>query len=153
MFLIIIDKLFPEVFGELLSEISVQVFACCGEFLRARNHERIIGDVYYSLKGRHLLGVYLLCHHIADKQESRLRMVHNVVYLVCGEFMENRYCHCSIRERSEKCYGPVAHITPAEGYLVAPVNVAVLKENMEFLNLACNVLILKRSAFIVCQGI
>ena len=46
-------------------------------------------------------------------------MVNYVVYLIGCEFVEYRYCDCTIGQCSEECYCPVGAVASGKTYLVA----------------------------------
>jgi len=76
-------------------------------------------------------------------------VVYNVVNLLAIKLVENGYCHSAIGERGEKGNGPMGGVTAADGYLIALLNIAVLKEYMQFFNFSCDVMILESGSLIV----
>ena len=80
-------------------------------------------------------------------------MVHDVVYLVGGELVEDGYCYCSVGECCEERYRPVGAVASAEGYLVAFLHTTVLEHDVQFLYLASHVVILQCGSFVVSESI
>ena len=80
-------------------------------------------------------------------------MVDDVLDLFTVELMQDRHCNGSVGECGEKSHCPVGGISTADGYLVSLFDVAVLKQDVEFLNLTCYIVILEGNALIVCQRI
>ena len=80
-------------------------------------------------------------------------MVDDVMYLLCIEFMQYRHGNGAVGECSQESYGPVAAVASADSYLVAFHDVAVLKQDMNFLDFASYIVELECSPLIVCQGV
>ena len=81
---------------------------------------------------------------IAYEEQARLRVVHDVVNLLCIELMQDGYGDSTVGECSEEGHCPLAGVTPAEGYLVAFLDTAVLKQDVQFLNLTRHIVELQR---------
>jgi hypothetical protein len=67
--------------------------------------------------------------------------------------MENGHGNGAIGQRSQEGYSPLAAVTSTEGYLVALLHTTILEKDVEFLNLAGNIVKLQGSSLVVCQGI
>ena len=76
-------------------------------------------------------------------------VVHDVVYLVGGEFMEDGNGYRTIGEGGEEGRGPAGAVAPAEGYLVAALHAAALKHDVQFLYLPRHIVILQRDSLVV----
>ena len=153
LFRVIVDVFLAEELGKLLAIEFVQVLAGIGQFVRARHHQRVVGVVDDALQVRHLYGVYLGGHVVTDKQQFGVRVIHDVVYLVCHELMQDGHGNGSIGQRGQECHSPLTGVSSTKGYLVTFLHTTVLKQYMQFLYLACHVVILQRRPLIVCQRI
>ena len=80
-------------------------------------------------------------------------MVHNVVDLLWFEFVLYRHDDCTIGDNSQESYCPLATISTADGNLVALLHIAVFKQDMQFLYLSCNIVVLECSALIIGERI
>ena len=59
----------------------------------------------------------------------------------------------SVGEGGQEGYRPVGTVAAAERNLVAPFHTAVLKQDMQFLYLACHIVVLQGGTLVVGQGI
>ena len=142
-----------EVFRILLAEHGIEVFAGIGEFLRARDEQRIVGYVDDTLEGWHLLRIDNLGHVVTHKEQTCLGVVHNVVNLIGGELVEHGHGHGAVGQRSQKSHSPVGRVAPTKGNAVAAHHTAVFKQNVEFFYLSGHVVILQRGTLVVGNGI
>ena len=102
---------------------------------------------------RHLHGVYLRRHMVSDKEQFGIGVIDDVVNLLSHELMENGHGNGAIGQRSQEGYSPLAAVTSTEGNLVAFLHTTILEKDVEFLNLAGNIVKLQGGSLIVCQGI
>ena len=80
-------------------------------------------------------------------------MVDDVLYLFAIELVEDGHSHSAVGECGEVGHSPVGRVPSADGYLVALLHVAVLKQDMQFFYLAGYVVKLEGDTLIVRQGI
>ena len=69
-------------------------------------------------------------------------MVDDMLNLLGMEFMQYGNCYGTIGESCQKCHSPTAHIAAAYGNLVAFLNTAIVKDDMQFCYLFGNITIL-----------
>ena len=150
---LVVYVLLAEVFRVFLAEHLVEMLTRIGQLVGARHHKRVVGDVYYALKVGHLSLVDDRSHDVAYEQELGTTVVHDVVYLLRRELMEYRHGHRSIRQCGEKRHRPARAVASAKGYLVAFLHAAVLKHDVQFLYLACHIMVLQSSALEVCERV
>ena len=91
----------------LVPKQLVQPFAGVRQLIVVRHVQREVGQIEDTLQVGHLLLVYHVHHIVAHKQQARLRMVHDVVYLFSVEFMQYGHYHRPIRQRGQKSHCPV----------------------------------------------
>ena len=101
----------------------------------------------------HLGGVDGGGHDVAHEEELGIRVVHDVVHLVGHELVQDGHGHGAVGERGQEGACPVGAVASAEGYLVALFYAAVLEENVQFLYLACHVVILQGGSLEVGQRV
>ena len=130
LLLVVLHMLGAEVFGIFPAEHLVEVLAGIGELLRAGETERVVGYVDDAFDVRHLRGIYLGRHYIAREQKLRTAVVHDVVYLVGGEFMQNGHRHGTVGQGGKEGGGPAGAVAAAQGYLVAAFHTAALKHDV-----------------------
>ncbi len=70
-------------------------------------------------------------------------MIHDIVNLFRLKFVLYRYDNSSVRDNGQKGYCPLTTISTTYGYLVTLLNIAVLEQDVKFLNLSCNIMILE----------
>ena len=145
----IADVFLSEIFGIFAAKQFVKPFACISQQFGARQEYRVVGNVDNALKMRHGLCVEFGPNHIAHKENLCLRVVNNVVHLLRLKFMQNRHRHCTIRQCGQKGCSPVGTIAAAQGNFVTLGNTCIFKQDMEFLNFSCYVLVLQGHTLIV----
>ena len=150
---IIIYVFLAEVLGELLSVERVQVLAGIGQFLRAREQQGVVRASDDALQSRHLVSINGTSHVVAGEEKLGVGMVHDVVNLLRHELMEDRHGNSSVGERGKEGHGPLAAVAAAKGYLVALHHTGVLEQYVDFLNLACHVVVLQGLTLVVGQRI
>ena len=106
------------------------MLAGIGKPLRARGGQREVGQIDHPLDARHLGRLYLGSHHIAHEEQLGIAVVDDVVYLVRGKFVQNGHGHGPVGKGGQKGAGPCRTVAAAQGYLVAALYTAVLKEDM-----------------------
>ena len=144
---------FAEVLRELAAVELVQVLAGVGELVGTRHHERVVGNIDDSLESHHLRRVDGGGHDIAHKEELGLGVVYDVMHLVGHKLMENGHGNGPVREHGKKGGSPVGTIAAAECNLVTLHYSGVLEHDVELLYLACHIVILQSTAFIVSQRV
>ena len=142
-----------EILGELAPIEFVEMLAGVGQFVGTRQCERVVGDVDNAFERRHLGGIHLSADDVADEEDFRLTVVDDVVYLFGGKLMQYWHSHGTIGECGEECHSPMGGVASAECNLVAPLHTRVLEHDMQFLYLACHIVVLQGNAFIISQGI
>ena len=145
--------LLAEVLGELLAIELVEVLAGVGQLVSARHHKRVVGVVDDTLQMRHLHGVYLCSHMVADKEQLGIGVIDDVVNLLSHKLMKDGYSNGTIGQRSQEGYSPLTAVATTEGYLVALLHTTILEKDVELLNLAGNIMKLQGGSLVVCQGI
>ncbi len=115
-------------------EHQVEVLASVVEAFRARQHEREIGQVEDAFQVRHGFRVYVLCNEVAHVEQACLRMVHNIVYLLCVELMEYGHCHCTVGQRGKEGHCPVCGVASTDGNLVALGYASAFEGDVYFFN-------------------
>ena len=80
-------------------------------------------------------------------------MIHNILNLLSIKLVQNGYCNGSISESGQKSNSPVSRVTTTDRNLVALNYTTVLKQYMDLLDFACNVVKLERYALIISKGI
>ena len=80
-------------------------------------------------------------------------MVNDVVYLVGCKLMQNGHRYGTIGKCSQESYGPVAAVASGQSHLVALLQAAILKENVQFFYFPGHVMILQRLALVICKCI
>ena len=118
------------------------MFACVRELLRTGEHERVVGQIDDALKSGHLGRIDLLGHIVANKQEFRLAVIDDVVYLLGLELILYGHCHCTIGEGGKERHCPVGGIAPAESDFVARFHSGMFEEDVELFDFARHVMIL-----------
>ena len=73
--------------------------------------------------------------------------------LLGDELVEDRYGNGTVGHCRKKSNSPMAHVPATDGYLVARLDIAVLKKDVHLLYLASHVLILESGALIVGKSI
>ena len=145
--------LLPEILGEFLAVQLVQVLAGVGQLVGTAEHERVVGVVDDAFQVRHLRRVYLRGHMVAYEEQAGVGVVDDVVNLLRHEFMQDGYCHGPVCQRGQERHGPLAGVAPAEGYLVALYDTAVLEQDMQLFYLACHIVELQGGSLVVGQRI
>ena len=69
-------------------------------------------------------------------------MVHDIVYVVCLELVEDRDDYRAVGQRCEERYAPMGAITAADGNFITFLDAACFKNDMQFFYFAGYVLIL-----------
>ena len=80
-------------------------------------------------------------------------MVDDVLDLFAVELVQDGHGDGSVGQRGKEGDCPVRRVTAADGYLVALVYIAVLKEDMQFLYLSRYIVELQGRSLIVGQGV
>ena len=150
---VIVHVLGAEVFGVFVSEYFVEVLACKGQFVGARDDEREVGNEDDAFQVGHLIGGDGFGHVVANEEQFSFRVVDNVVHLLGIELMQNKHCHGAIGERGQEGDSPVGAVSSANSNLVAFGHSTILKEDVQFLYLSCDIVKLERCSLIVCQCI
>ena len=81
------DMFFAEIFGILLPEHFIQMFAGVIQLLAARDEDGEICHHHDAFQQRHGAFVQVLPYLIAYKQQFGFGVVHDVVHIVCLELM------------------------------------------------------------------
>ena len=129
------------------------MFARVRELVRAREEQRVVGNVDDAFEIGHFRGIDGRGDDIANEKQLGVAVVHDVVNLVGREFVENRHGDGSVGERGEVGGGPVRAVATAKGDFVAFDHAAVLEHDVEFLDFPSHIVVLQRRAFIVGQCI
>ena len=145
--------LLAEIFWVFVPEHLVEVLAGVGQFLCAGDNQRIVWNVDYALKSRHLLRIHLRRHHVSHEEELGVGVVHYVVYLVWRELMEYWHGYGSIGQHGEESRCPCRAVAAAEGYLVAFLNAGALEHDVKLLYLACHVVVLQGSTLVIGESV
>ena len=77
----ILDMFFAEIFGILVSEDFIEMFAGISEFLRTGKVEREIGKIDDTFERGHLFGIDFCGYYIAHEEHLALAVVYDVVNL------------------------------------------------------------------------
>ena len=84
-------------YAHVLEDNYYKIITCeVGHDLCSRNEQRVVGDADDSFEFRHSFGIDFRPNHVACKKEFRLRVVHDVVYLLSFELVQNGYSHCAV---------------------------------------------------------
>ena len=151
LLMIIVHVLFAEVLREFPSVELVQMFAGISQLIGSAHHERVVAIVDDSFQMRHLQGIDNRSHMVANKEQTGVRVIHNVMNLFGHKLMQDGHGNSTIGQCGQEGCGPLARVAPAEGNLVALLYARVLKQDVQLLNFACNIVILQRLSFIVGQ--
>ena len=90
---------------------------------------------------------------ITYEEQFGIRVVDDIMNLVCHELMEDRYGDSSVGQGGKESHSPLTGVTSAEGYLVALYHTTVLKQDVQFFYLTCHVMELQGGSFVVSQCI
>ena len=145
--------LLAEILGVFLAEHLVEVFACVCEFVGARHYERVVGYVDDAFEVGHLCLVDDGSYIVAHEEQLGFAVIDDVVNLVGSELVQDRHCYGSVGQSGEECYSPAGAVASAQGYLVAFNYAAAFEHYVQFLYLACHVVILQSGPLKVGQGI
>ena len=124
------DVLLAEILGIFFAEELVQVLAGIVHFLAAGDEDGEVGHQEDAFQQGHGVFVQVFPNHVAHKEQLGFGVVHDVVYVVGLEFMQNGYDDCSIGQGGEECHAPVRAVASADGYLVSFPDAAGLKDNV-----------------------
>ena len=80
-------------------------------------------------------------------------MVHDVVNLLRLKFVLYRYDNCAVSNNGQEGYCPLATISSADGNLVALLHIAVFKQDVQFLNLSSNIVVLQGGSLVIGERI
>ena len=97
----------------------------------------------------HLVGVEVGPYLITHKEKLRLRVVDDVVNLGGVEFVEDGDGDSSVGEDAEEGSSPSAEVASAQGNLVAWLDACLFEEDVELLDDAGYVLVLKGEKSVV----
>ena len=136
------DMLLAEIFGIFMAKHLIQVLAGISELFATREMKREVGQIDNSLQPVHLIGIHVLYYIVTHKENTGVRMVHDVMNLIGIKLMKDRDNHGTIGERSQECYCPMSTIAPANGHFIAFADSAVLKKDMQLFYFACHVVVL-----------
>ena len=129
------------------------MFARVRELFRMADEQREVGYVDDALQSGHRLGVDGLYGVVTDEEQSGTGMVDDVMDLFAVELVQDGHGDGSVGQRGKEGDCPVRRVTAADGYLVALVYIAVLKEDMQFLYLSRYIVELQGRSLIVGQGV
>ena len=79
--------LLAEVFGKFLAVQLVEVLAGISQLVGAGEQQRIVGIVDDTFQMWHLGGVNLGGYVVTDEEQLGIRVIDNVVNLLCHKFM------------------------------------------------------------------
>ena len=149
----ILDMFFAEIFGILVSEDFIEMFAGISEFLRTGKDEREIGKIDDTFERGHLFGIDFCGYYIAHEEHLALAVVYDVVNLFGLELILYRNHDGTIGNNGQEGYCPLAAISSANSYLVALYHTAVLEQDVELFYLSGYIMILQCCSFVIGKSI
>ena len=125
------------------------MFAGVGYLFVAREQQRKIIHHEDTLQQGHGVLVQILPHLVAYKEQLRLRVVYDVMYIIRLELMQDRHNHRTIGDGSQEGHSPMRAVTSANRNFVAFLYATTLKDDMQLLYLSSHILVLQRGTLIV----
>ena len=147
--LIVVEEFGQEAVGELFAKEPVEVLACKSELVIAADEQAVIGERDDAQQVRHLVSIQIGPNLVAHEEKLRLRVVNDVVNLGGMELVEDGDGDSSVGEDAEEGSSPSAEVASAQGYLVAWLDACLFEEDVELLDDAGYVLVLKGEKSVV----
>ena len=130
-----------EVIRVMMSEQLVQASARGGYLLRTRHQQRKVRQVHDGFQSGHKRFVQVFPYLVAHKKHTRLRVIHDVMYVIRFKLMQDGYRHSAISYHAQKGYHPMGTVTAANGYLVAGTYAALLQHDVHLGYLARHIFV------------
>ena len=125
--------------------------AAVEQMLQTCHRQRKIVQQHHTVEVGHLLCIEVFPHHIAHKQHARFGVIHNTMYIVGLELVQDRHCHGAVGQCSQKSHTPMRTVAAAQSHFVALFQTALFVHQVYFCNLTGNLFVLQRNAFVVSQ--
>ena len=132
-----------------VAEFLVQVFAHLGKVCRCRIQELEVVDLDHNRQIRHFVNDQPLPNNLVHKQDARLRVVYQIVYVAGFEFVQDGDGDGAIGERRQKTHAPVGLVAGADGHFISFPETALLKGYMQFSNTPGHVPVRQGHALVV----